>query len=51
MAGHIVGGVSTAFNADEHILLNNVIKDADGVPEESIRLEDSMAAAAVSSYC
>ena len=48
MAGHIAGGVSTAYYADEHIF--DEIKGAESftVSEEFARLRDSMATAAVS---
>ena len=48
MAGHIAGGVSTAYYADKYVF--DIIKDAESVSEEFTRLGNSMAAAAVSCY-
>ena len=55
MAGHIAGGVSTAYYVDKHVfdLTNNVnhhYTTQTTTPEELARFRDSMTAAAVSSY-
>ena len=48
MAGHIAGGVSTAYYADKHMFdLTNYVKRYT-TREERARFRDSMTAAAVS---